>query len=114
MNTPAGAVLPPPDALWLADPLCWCSSMTVVTIQRPEDLADLIRRAKAGEEIVIAAGSSLLARLLPLEPAAREPGKGPRQPASLMGRANLADAFLFGPLPEGELRLWDDEGGGPQ
>ena len=88
--------------------------MTIVSVHRAEELADLIRRAKAGEEIVIAADETLRARLVPVEPAAREPGKGLRRPGRMKSQLNLPDEFFFEPLPEDELRLWEGEGHGPQ
>lgn len=88
--------------------------MTVISVHNAEELADLIRRAKAGEEIVIAAdGTNLQARLVPVEAASfREPGTGPRRKGMLKG-LKVPDSFFFDPLPEDELRLWNGEGDGP-
>ncbi len=84
--------------------------MTIVSIHSADELADLIRRAKAGEEIVIAAtGTALLARLVPVETPPAETAKAPRRPGSMRGQLNLPDEFFFEPLPEDELRLWEGE-----
>lgn len=61
-------------------------------------LSQLLERAHAGEEIIIAKGGKPYARLLPLE------APRPRKPGLLKGK--LDDAF-FEPLPEKELAAWE-------
>lgn len=62
-------------------------------------LSRLLEQAHAGEEIILAKAGKPYARLVPLaaEPAGRRPGR-------LAGRVD--DAF-FEPLPEDELRAWE-------
>jgi prevent-host-death family protein len=72
--------------------------MTVVTIREARArLSRLLRRAVAGEEIVIARGGLPVAVLVPLAL------KEPRQPGLAQGR--LTEAF-FEPLPADELAAW--------
>lgn len=61
-------------------------------------LSQLLKRARAGEEIVIAKGGKPYARLVALE------APRPRKPGLLKGRVD--DAF-FEPLPKRELRPWE-------
>lgn len=61
----------------------------------------LLERAHGGEEIVLAKAGVPYARLVPLQE-----GKPRRQPGRLTG-AVITDAF-FDPLPEDELRLWEE------
>jgi prevent-host-death family protein len=77
--------------------------MAVVTVhQAKTQLSQLIARAEAGEEIIIARGKDPVVRLTPLLPA-----KVRRKPGLLKGKANIPDSFFFDPLPEEELRLWE-------
>jgi len=80
----------------------------IVTIREAKvRLSELIARAEAGEEIVIARGKKPVVRLVPLQRAKRRPRLG-----ALKGKIDLPDEFFFDPLPEDELRLWegaDDE-----
>jgi prevent-host-death family protein len=64
-------------------------------------LSQLIERAHAGEEVVIARGDIPVARLVPIleQPSGRRPG-------TLRGLVKIPDA-LFEPLPPDELDLWD-------
>ncbi|MGO8955028.1 MAG: type II toxin-antitoxin system Phd/YefM family antitoxin [Rhodomicrobium sp.] len=86
--------------------------MTTITIEKAqEDLPLLVKRALAGEEIVIEAEDKLV-RLAPCpagprfdEAAARRRGYG-----SMKGQFEVTDAF-FEPLPEDELKLWEGRGG---
>lgn len=66
-------------------------------------LSQLIERAQAGEEIIIARGDVPVAKLVPLTPT--EPR---RQPGTLRGLVVVEDAF-FEPLPESELAAWEPE-----
>jgi prevent-host-death family protein len=61
-------------------------------------LSQLLERAHAGEEIIIAKGGTPYARLVPLE------APRPRKAGLLKGK--LDDAF-FEPLPDAELRAWE-------
>jgi prevent-host-death family protein len=76
--------------------------MTTITIhQAKTQLSQLIARAEAGEEIVIARGREPVVRLVPLK-AKRRFAFG-----ILKGELNVPDAFFFDPLPEEELRSWE-------
>lgn len=82
--------------------------MAIVTVhQAKTQLSQLIARAEAGEEIVIARGREPAVRLTPVgKPAPK------RQFGSMKGLYEIPDAFFFDPLPEDELRLYegaDDE-----
>ena len=76
--------------------------MARVTIHAAKtNLSKLIRRAQAGEEIVIARGKEPVARLVPLA------GAGPgRVFGAMRGRARVGDEF-FEPLPGDELAAWE-------
>jgi prevent-host-death family protein len=63
--------------------------------------SELVRRAEAGEEIIIARGDKPVAKLVPI-PTANAPR---RQPGRLKGKIALDDAF-WEPLSEEELELW--------
>ncbi len=68
--------------------------MIRVTIHAAKtQLSKLIRRAQAGEEIVIARGSEPVARLVPVAGAGRR-----RVFGAMRGQARVGDAF-FKPLP---------------
>jgi prevent-host-death family protein len=64
-------------------------------------LSQLIERACAGEEVVIAKAGKPMVRLVPVEqtPTGRSFG-------ALRGRAEVDDAF-FDPLPKNELKAWE-------
>lgn len=64
-------------------------------------LSQLIERAHAGEEVVIARGEVPVARLVPI--AGRVPK---RRPGTLRGIVRVPDTF-FEPLPAEELDAWD-------
>ncbi|MBI2898526.1 MAG: type II toxin-antitoxin system Phd/YefM family antitoxin [Deltaproteobacteria bacterium] len=61
-------------------------------------LSQLLDRAHAGEEIVIAKAGKPYARLVPLE------APKPRRPGLLKGKV---DEAFFEPLPEEELEAWE-------
>ena len=63
--------------------------------------SELVRRAEAGEEIIIARGDKLVAKLVPIPPATAPK----RQFGRLKGLVALDDAF-WDPLPDEELELW--------
>ena len=76
--------------------------MKPVTIHAAKtNLSKLIRRACAGEEVVIARGATPVVKLVPVEPP-----KARRKPGSMKGLIKIGPEF-FEPLPEEELRLWE-------
>lgn len=76
--------------------------MTVVTVhQAKTHLSSLLKRAEAGEEIVVARGKVPVATLVPYRAAAER-----RRPGALRGQLVVGPAF-FDPLPEDELNLWE-------
>lgn len=77
-------------------------SATVNVHEAKTHLSRLLERAHNGEEIILAKSGKPYARLVPL--ASVE--KPRRQPGRLKGM-KIPDAF-FDPLPEEELRLWEE------
>lgn len=76
--------------------------------QAKTQLSKLLADVERGEEVVIARGSTPVARLVPVNPP--EPViKQPRVAGRLKGKIDLTDAF-FEPLPDDELALWNGEG----
>ncbi len=74
--------------------------MATVTVHEAKtQLSRLLKRACAGEEIIIARGKVPVARLQPVPAPKRGFG-------SMRGRATIDDAF-FEPLPEEELAAWE-------
>ncbi|MDQ3520871.1 MAG: type II toxin-antitoxin system Phd/YefM family antitoxin [Gemmatimonadota bacterium] len=69
-------------------------SQTVNLYHAKTHLSDLVERAAAGEEIIIAKAGKPRARLVPLP----EPVKQPRQPGGWKGKIWIADDF-DDPLP---------------
>ena len=65
-------------------------------------LAKLIARAEAGEEIVILRGTKPVAKLVSLP----RKSNGKRKFGRLKGLAKIGPEF-FEPLPEDELKLWE-------
>lgn len=64
-------------------------------------LSELVTRAEAGEEVILAHGDRYAACLVPV------PAVGPRrQPGRLRGRIAVGPEF-FEPLPQGELAAWE-------
>ena len=75
--------------------------MKTVSIQEAKiTLTDLIERACAGEEILIARGKKPVVRLLPI----RRPQR--RKPGALRGKLRVGPKF-FEPLPDEELAGWE-------
>ena len=72
--------------------------MSVNVHEAKTRLSQLLERANAGEEIVIAKRGKPYARLCPLEP------RPWRQPGLLSGKV---DEEFFEPLPEEELAAWE-------
>ena len=65
------------------------------------NLSDLVARAEAGEEVILARGRKPAVRLVPL------PATNPRrQPGRLAGRIAVGPEF-FEPLPDEELARWE-------
>jgi prevent-host-death family protein len=84
--------------------------MTTVSLERAgSELADLIRRVRAGEEIIIVNDKQPLAKLIGI---GASTSSEPRKPGALKGRLNLPDSFFFEQLPEDELELWWGESQG--
>jgi prevent-host-death family protein len=76
--------------------------MSTVTVHNAKtNLSQLIARAEAGEEIVLARGKTPVAKLVPLEKPASK-----RQFGALKGKIVVRPEF-FEPLPEDELALWE-------
>ena len=70
--------------------------MTTFTLERAErELGQLLKRARAGEEIVIADGVEPGIRLAPVEEIGARRGFG-----LLKGKISASDEDLFGALPE--------------
>lgn len=78
---------------------------TINMHQAKSELSQLVARAEAGEEIVIARRDKPVVRLVPVETAPKEP----RVPGAWKGRFTVPDTF-FEPLPEEELRAWEGRG----
>lgn len=75
--------------------------MAVITVHAAKtNLSQLLERAEAGEEIIIARGQVPVARLVPIAP------KPKRQFGLYAGQITIGPEF-FDPLPEEELRLWE-------
>ncbi|MBZ5707436.1 MAG: type II toxin-antitoxin system Phd/YefM family antitoxin [Acidobacteriia bacterium] len=76
--------------------------MPTITIQKAKkSLPRLIEQACRGEEVIIARGSELVVRLVPVT---RRHGK--RQPGVLRGKLEILPSF-FEPLPDDELKRWE-------
>ena len=87
--------------------------MTTITLDKAQnDLATLVERALAGEEIVIEMPSAAAVKLSPVEtqPAFDEATARLRGYGSMKGQFEVPDSF-FDPLPEDELQLWEGRGG---
>lgn len=77
--------------------------MAVVTVHEAKtNLSQLIARAEAGEEIVIARGREPVVKLTPIGKDAPKRKFGSRK-----GMYNIPDAFFFDPLPEDELKRYE-------
>jgi prevent-host-death family protein len=76
--------------------------VSVVTIHKAKtNLSQLIKKVSAGEEVIIARGDKLVARLVPIGEL-----KAQRQPGSLKGKLRVGKEF-FEPLPPNELPCWE-------
>lgn len=80
--------------------------MNTITIEiAQKELAALIKRARAGEHIVISDADGASVKLAPVEAQATSyRGRG-----ILKGKIAASDEALFGPLPEEELKRWCGE-----
>jgi prevent-host-death family protein len=90
------------ELLALANLFSYLTVMETVTIHTAKStLSQLVARAEAGEEIVIARGAVPVAKLVPLRsrPVKREFG-------ALKGVVSVGPEF-FDPLPEEELAGWE-------
>jgi prevent-host-death family protein len=76
--------------------------MPVITIHYAKtNLSRLIKKASAGEEIIIARGDEPVARLVPIREV-----RGKRRPGSMKGKLKVGPEF-FEPLPPDELSHWE-------
>ena len=76
--------------------------MAVVTIHTAKTtLSQLIARAEAGEEIVLARGNRPVAKIVPIDPAPQQ-----RQAGAYRGQFTVGPEF-FEPLPDDELDAWE-------
>ena len=85
--------------------------MTTVTIEKAQqDLPHLVKRALAGEEIMIELEDKLVRlALCPAGPSFDEATARRRGYGSMKGQFELSDAF-FEPLSEDELKAWEGRG----
>jgi antitoxin (DNA-binding transcriptional repressor) of toxin-antitoxin stability system len=83
--------------------------MTTVTLDTAKtDLAALLDRALAGEEIIIANGDAPGERLAPVDE--RAAMRARRGFGILKGKIRVSGADPFNPLPDGEPKLWNGQG----
>ena len=76
--------------------------MPLVTIHHAKtNLSRRIKKASAGEEVIIARGDKPVARLIPVGEA-----KGKRQPGSRKGKLHVGPELLAPPPPK-ELTAWE-------
>jgi prevent-host-death family protein len=76
--------------------------MPIVTVHKAKTtLSELLKRAEAGEEIIIARGSVPVARLVPLHAAA------PKRHFGAMRGEIVVPSSFFDPLPADELAGWE-------
>ena len=85
--------------------------MTTITLEMAQqDLPLLVKRALAGEEIMIEADDKLLRlALCQAEPRFDEATARRRGYGSMKGQFEVPDSF-FDPLPEDELKFWAGRG----
>jgi prevent-host-death family protein len=77
-------------------------AMKTVTIHTAKTtLSQLVARAEAGEEIILARGKVPIAKIVPYHPAVPK-----RQFGALRGKFSIPPEF-FDPLPDDELALWE-------
>ena len=74
----------------------------IVSIQKAKkNLSQLIKKASAGEEVIIACGSKHVARLVAVGEVKKK-----RQPGSMKGKISIGPEF-FEPLSDDELSHWE-------
>ena len=79
--------------------------MPIITVHAAKtNLSNLIKRAEAGEEIVIARGKDPAVKLVPVKAVSK------RYFGLYKGLAKIGPEF-FEPLPEDELQAWEGKGG---
>ena len=85
--------------------------MTTITLEKAQqDLPLLVKRALAGEEIMIEADNKLVRlAICSVEPRFDEATARRRGYGSMKGQFKVPDSF-FEPLPEDELKLWEGRG----
>jgi len=84
--------------------------MTTATMfEAKTKLSELVKRAQAGERVIITSGR---AKTPVAELRAVEPVKPQRLGAFAHLNLHIPDSFFFDPLPEEELRLWEGEDDG--
>ena len=86
--------------------------MTTISLENAQlDLPALVKRALAGEEIVIEV-DDMKVRLtqVPSTPPFDEATARQRGYGSMKGQFEVTDAF-FEPLPDDEQKLWEGQGG---
>ena len=77
---------------------------TINMHQAKTELSDLVARAEAGEEIIIARHNKPAVKLVPVEGTPKKP----RVPGALAHlRGKIPDSLFFDPLPEEELKAWE-------
>ncbi len=81
--------------------------ITATIFEAKTNLSELVKKAQMGEEVVITSGREKkpVARIVPTEPVKLQ-RLGFLEHLGL----HIPDSFLFDPLPEEELRLWEGEG----
>ena len=81
--------------------------MTIVTVHKAKtELSKLLKRVEAGDEITIARGDKVIAKLMPAAPAEKKS----RGWGAWKGKFTLPDSF-FDPLPDDELDAWEGKYG---
>ncbi len=83
--------------------------ITATIFEAKTNLSELVKKAQAGEEVVITSGREKkpVARIVPTEPVKLQ-RLGYMEHLGI----EIPDSFFFDPLPEEELKLWegaDDE-----
>jgi antitoxin (DNA-binding transcriptional repressor) of toxin-antitoxin stability system len=74
----------------------------IVNIQKAKkNISRLIKKALAGEEVIIARGSKHVARIVAIAEARKK-----RQPGSMKGKFSIGPEF-FDPFTDDELSYWE-------
>ncbi len=82
--------------------------MTVTMFEAKTNLSELVRKAQAGEEVIITSGRERkpMVRLQPVEPVEK---KKPQRLGLLYNPNFELPEDFNDPLPEEELRMWEGE-----